>query len=86
MKNAIIGGVEITDKIINLLSDLQEPNEDSDDAPRINYYVKCLSDTQDFICRKLSRFNEQEMQEVAILLKSLVFLKDDLHELIIEKQ
>lgn len=85
MKNPVIDGVEITEKIVNLLSDLQEPSEDSDDAPRINYYVKCLSDTQDFICRKLSRFDEVEMREASVLLKQLVLLKDDLHVLIVNK-
>lgn len=85
MKNPIIDGVEITDKIVTLLGDLQEPNEDSDEAPRINYYVKCLSSTQDFICRKLSRFDEFEIREASLLLKAIVLLKDDLHELIIEK-
>lgn len=85
MKNPVIDGVEITEKIVNLLSDLQEPSEDSDDAPRINYYVKCLSDTQDFICCNLSSLDEIKMSEASIILKQLVLLKHDLNVLIVNK-
>lgn len=84
MKDIFIDDVEITDRKIKFLSNLQTPIENSNNEQRINYYINSLSKTQDLILRNLSKFNENESLEALLLVNALVCINDDLKSIVVK--